>query len=209
MIAGVSSVSLLQGALWTAARRVLNFGTYRAQVARAAAIQHGDRVVDIGCGTGEMAPAVPAGNAYVGVDLSLENVKHARRVYGAPGREFVQLDLTRTLIPGGPFDIALMIAVLHHMDDETAHAVLAQVAPQVTKRIVVLDLLALEGNPVQRMFVALDQGKHVRSFLEQEKILARHLRVVSGDVFATRSGSATHSLFVCEPPARASSHAVG
>ncbi len=204
MIRRVSGMSFLQGALWTAARRVLNFGTYRGPVARAAALQPGDSVVDVGCGTGEMAPIVPAGCHYLGVDLSEDNLRTARDWHSAPGREFRQLDLTKDPLPGGPFDVALMVAILHHMDDATTDAVLTQLVPQVRKRIVVMDFIAMEGNPVQRMWAALDQGKHVRTLWQQKELLERHMRIVSGDVFATRSGSATLTLFVCEPrPSRA------
>lgn len=196
----MSGMSLLQGALWTAARRVLNFGTYLAPVARAAALSPGDSVVDVGCGTGDMAAIVPPGCRYLGVDLSEDNLRTARDWQSAPGREFRQLDLTREPLPGGPFDVALVVAILHHMDDATIDTVLTQLVPQIRKRIVVMDFIAMEGNPVQRMWAALDQGKHVRTLWQQKALLEKHMRIVSGDVFATRSGSATLTLFVCEPP---------
>jgi len=202
-VAGMSGMSLLQGALWTAARRVLNFGSYSDSIARAAAIAPGDRVVDVGCGTGEMTPIVPVGSPYLGIDLSEENLAQARRWHSAAGREFRQLDVTRESLPGGPFDIALMVAILHHMDDATTAAVLTQLAPQVRKRIIVADLLSVQGNPMQRLWASLDQGKFVRTLWEQKTLIERYVRVVSGDVFATRSGSATLTLFVCEPKERA------
>jgi ubiquinone/menaquinone biosynthesis C-methylase UbiE len=178
---------------------VLNLGTYREQVRRAAALRPGDRVVDVGCGTGEVASVVGPSCRYLGLDLSSANVEHARASYGAPHRTFTVLDITGDPLPDGPFDVGFMISVLHHMDEGTADAVLSHLARQVTRRIVVLDLLAVEGNPVQRFFVSLDQGHHVRPLWEQKRLLERHVDVVGGEVFATRSGSATYTLFTCEP----------
>jgi SAM-dependent methyltransferase len=191
--------SFLQGAVWTAARRVINFGTYRDQVRRAAELRPGDRIVDVGCGTGEMAPIVPDGCQYLGVDLSPENISRATSWYGKPHRRFRVLDVTRERLPDGPYDVALMISVLHHMDDALAESILTQLAPQIRRRVVLVDLLALEGNPFQRFLVSMDQGRFPRSLWQQKALLEKHVRIDRADVFATRSGSATHSLFVCSP----------
>jgi SAM-dependent methyltransferase len=196
-----SRASHFGGALWTAARAVLNLGTYREQVKRAAALRAGDRVVDVGCGTGEVAGVVEPECKYLGIDLSPANIERATAWYGAPHRTFSVLDITKDALPDGPFDVGLMISMLHHMDEPTADAVLSHLARQVTRRIVVLDLLALEGNPIQRFFVSLDQGQYPRPLWDQKKILERHVKVSRGEIFATRSGSATYSLFVCEPHA--------
>jgi ubiquinone/menaquinone biosynthesis C-methylase UbiE len=136
---------------------------------------------------------------YLGIDLSSDNLEQARAWYGAPHRTFSMLDVTRDPLPDGPFDVGLMISVLHHMDEATVDAVLSHLARQVTRRIVVLDLLALEGNPIQSFFVRLDQGHHQRPLWDQKTLLERRVDVARCDVFATRSGSATYSLFICEP----------
>jgi SAM-dependent methyltransferase len=195
----MSRKGYLGGAIWSAARAVVNLGNYREQVRRAAALQSGDRVVDVGCGTGEVASVVGPECKYLGIDLSTDNVEQAQEWYGASHRTFSVLDITKDSLPNGPFHVGLMISMLHHMDDRTADDVLAHLARQVTRRIVVLDLLALEGNPIQRLLVSFDQGHHPRPLWEQKRLLERHVDIAHGDVFATRSGSATYSLFVCEP----------
>ncbi len=191
-------ISLSSGAFWSAARRVFNLGTYREQVRRASALVPGDKVVDVGCGTGEVAAVVGSECTYLGVDVSRANVEQAQAWYGASHRTFSVLD-AREPLPGGPFDVGLMISVLHHMDADTAGSVLSNLSRHVTRRIMVLDLLALEGNPIQRFLVSLDQGDYVRPLWEQKKLLDKHVDVTSCEVFATRSGSASYSLFTCEP----------
>jgi SAM-dependent methyltransferase len=195
----MSRASLSRGALWSAARYVFNMGTYCEQVRRAAALAPGDRVVDVGCGTGEVASVVGPECRYLGIDLSPENVEQARAWYGAPHRTFAVLDITRDVLPDGPFDVGLMISVLHHMDEATVDSVLSHLGRQVRRRIVVLDLLALEGNPIQRFWVRMDQGHFPRPLWDQKRLLERHVVVAGCEVFATNSGSATYSLFVCEP----------
>jgi len=79
----------------------------------AAAVAPQDRVLDIGCGTGQTtrdaARAAVAGSA-LGVDLSAQMLEHARRVSRAEGLRnvsFEQADAQLHPFPAGAFDVAI------------------------------------------------------------------------------------------------------
>jgi SAM-dependent methyltransferase len=82
------------------------------------------RVLDVGCGNGRLGVLLARerpGVAYVGVDASPELLAAARREAAAlaPGAVIVPADVARPgwteALPAGPFDCAVVLAVLHHI----------------------------------------------------------------------------------------------
>ncbi|MDG5818619.1 methyltransferase domain-containing protein [Natronococcus sp. A-GB7] len=78
----------------------------------------GERVLDLGCGTGELTAAVSdAGATAVGLDSSGEMIATAREAH--PDCSFVRADAT-TFDADEPFDAVLSNAALHWIDDQDA-----------------------------------------------------------------------------------------
>jgi|AntDeeMinimDraft_5_1070356.scaffolds.fasta_scaffold00110_16 SAM-dependent methyltransferase len=81
----------------------------------------GDRILDLGCGTGhltaEIAAAVGDEGDVVGVDQSAEMITEAREQY--PGLAFERADVTE-YDPGESFDAVFSNAALHWMTDQDA-----------------------------------------------------------------------------------------
>jgi 2-polyprenyl-3-methyl-5-hydroxy-6-metoxy-1,4-benzoquinol methylase len=190
---------IARGVSWQLARRIINFGTIRGPIARVLHLKPGERVLDVACGTGEFAPLVPPGCTYVGIDLDDANLDVARLIYDASHRRYEKLDITKDDVPGGPFDVALFISVLHHLDEESAHRILSRLTTQVRRSVVVADLLQIENHFVQSWLVSHDAGHYPRPLWEQKRILEEHFTIEHCDLFATRSRSACLSLFVCRP----------
>ena len=85
------------------------------------------RVLDIGCGTGQMALALQDylsdRGAYFGTDIGREAVEFAARTYRRPNFVFTQGGMTRVPFPdsAGPFDLVIFFSVFTHtFTDETA-----------------------------------------------------------------------------------------
>jgi trans-aconitate methyltransferase len=73
--------------------------------------QPGERILDLGCGTGHLTAALAeAGAAVVGLDHSEEMLRQARSAY--PRLEFVQGD-ARSFVFAEPFDAVFSNATLH------------------------------------------------------------------------------------------------
>jgi ubiquinone/menaquinone biosynthesis C-methylase UbiE len=109
-----------------------------ARLLRAAGLRPGHRVLDVGCGAGDVAMLAaglvgPTGSV-TGIDRSLESVELARRrayTAGVTGLEFVQADLAdfiagRDFIDGRDFDAVVGRYVMFHQADPVAY--LRQVA---------------------------------------------------------------------------------
>lgn len=74
-------------------------------------------LLEVGCGAGFTANYLDGMyREYVGVDYSEELIGYAREHHERPGVSFAAMDINAFQSEVG-FDVALMIGVLHHMDD--------------------------------------------------------------------------------------------
>ena len=78
----------------------------------------GLRVLDIGCGPGDLIDHLP-GVDYTGTDLSAAYIESARRRFGDRGRYLVGRvsDLKQ---PTWKFDVVIAKSLLHHIDEDEA-----------------------------------------------------------------------------------------
>jgi SAM-dependent methyltransferase len=83
-------------------------------------ISPGERVLDVGCGQGQLAAALAkrAGAKVTGIDLSPENIELAKQRHAHPNLVFTAGDALLAL-PGGPFDSVVLSNVLEHLPDRS------------------------------------------------------------------------------------------
>jgi ubiquinone/menaquinone biosynthesis C-methylase UbiE len=99
------------------------FGRKRAtytSLIRAAAVQPGHRVLDVGCGTGYfaglLARTVGPSGLVVGVDASSEMIEYASRHRGHAGNCWFQLGTAESLsFPSDHFDVVVSSLFMHHL----------------------------------------------------------------------------------------------
>src|SRR5262245_26580234 len=88
-----------------------------------AGLKDGDRVLDVGSGTGALALVVlqeaPAGRV-VGIDPSPAYIAHARTRAGGGRATFEEGDARRLRFPDASFDTALALLVVNFIPDRTA-----------------------------------------------------------------------------------------
>ena len=132
----------------------------------------GMRVLDLGCGPGDLVTYLP-GVHYTGIDLSGAYIESALRTYGDKGRFFVgrvdDLDAAEL----GTFDVVIAKSVLHHIDeDEALH--LFSVAADVLEdsgRLVTLDAAYTDDmSRASRFVVSRDRGQSILAPEGYEKL---------------------------------------
>jgi SAM-dependent methyltransferase len=132
----------------------------------------GDRILDIGCGPGDILNHLPSTD-YYGIDLSAEYIEAARARFGSRGT-FIRGEIGKaTVEQPGTYDLALANGVLHHLEEETALELfrLARSALKPGGRLVTHDGCYAPGQSrVARWLLRMDRGKHVRAEEEYRRL---------------------------------------
>ena len=125
----------------------------------------GLRVMDIGCGTGDILPFLP-GVDYLGIDIDPHYIRWCQEHFGQSAR-FVCQDATQTDIEKpGTYDLVMATGVLHHLTDEQARRLLglASRALKPEGRLVTFDgCWVPEQSWAARLLLRMDRGRFVRS----------------------------------------------
>ncbi len=124
----------------------------------------GTRVLDVGCGTGDLLAYLPTGVTYHGWDISEAYISSARARFGTRGAFHAGLLREADVDREAPYDIVIASGVLHHLDDAevVAFARLARRAVRDGGRFVSIDPVFEPGqHPVARALIARDRGQHV------------------------------------------------
>jgi len=126
----------------------------------------GDKVIDIGCGPGQILPWLPPVE-YIGFDVNGSYIAAAQRKYGDRGT-FVVGD-TMAIWDDSRFqaaDIVIALGILHHLDDEQA-AYCIRFAHRVLKpggRFVCLEACWISDQGIlSRYIMSRDRGQHIRT----------------------------------------------
>lgn len=136
----------------------------------------GDKILDIGCGTGDILKFLPKVD-YYGFDLNGSYIKLAKKHFGHRGKFFHMAVDSRISFGEQKFDIILAMGILHHLNDHEARQLfeLASKHLKPTGRLVTsYDGCYVEGQPlITRFILWLDRGKFIREKSAYEN-LARH-----------------------------------
>jgi len=141
----------------------------------------GDSVLDIGCGNGRMAPFfADYGANYVGVDNSQKLIEIAQNKN--PNAKFVAGGALSLPFPGAEFDLALSLAVLHHIPSRVYRVKFFQEAYRILKPGGRLVVAVWDLRPAA--MIKQKKWKQLRNFFAtQIKIILRAEKLDFGDFF--------------------------
>lgn len=166
----------------------------------------GMRVLDIGCGTGDLLHYLPPGIAYDGWDPSPDYIDAARERFGGRGTFHSGLLGEPDVLNAAPYDVVIASGVLHHLDDAevVAFAKLASSAVRGGGRLVSIDPVFEPGqHPLARYLITRDRGQHVRSRAAYVTLLQQVFPTVTGVLRHRRWVPYTHWMMEATRPAPA------
>ncbi len=124
----------------------------------------GDRVLDIGCGPGDLVAYLPSGVEYIGFDASSSYIAAAKKRFGKQATFICEQVSTANIKQS--FDIVLALGVLHHLDDAEALQLfsLAQSVLKPKGRLITLDgVYTNDQSSLARWIISKDRGQYVRT----------------------------------------------
>ncbi len=165
----------------------------------------GDRVLDIGCGTGDLLSLLveTPGLAYVGHDPSTGYIEAARERFGDRG-EFLVGGVGEVPLEDASFDICVAKGVLHHLDDDLAEQLCDDAARMLRPggRLVTMDPVFVDGQSrIARVFAERDRGQNVRQVEGYERFARSHFGSVRSSIHHDLLRVPySHALLVCTEP---------
>lgn len=138
--------------------------------------KNGDRILDIGCGIGDILEFLPHDVEYTGFDINQKYINYAIKKYSGRG-SFLCKKVSKDAINSlSTFDIVMANGVLHHLTDDEAIELfkLAKTALKPSGRLITLDgCYTKEQSLLARFILSIDRGKHVRSQKDYLKLASK------------------------------------
>ena len=169
----------------------VNFRTQKEIIRQYFGSGPNERVLDLGCGTGEFSPYFSK-SKYVGIDIDPKNITYAKKHYKG---EFLVADARQLPFKNESFDKVLVVGVFHHLSTDDCQLVFKEM-----KRVLKKDgkVLIMEDTRSKRLIVrilqSVDQGAYIRDFSEWNSLLAGNFIIEKSGVF--NNGACFYSYFL-------------
>lgn len=139
------------------------------------------KVVDVGCGPGDVMQYLPIGVRYIGIDISPEYIDKARARFGERGCFYLGTAASLIHSPQAhefrEADLVLCNGLLHHLDDPDAENVFAFARETLAPngRLVCLEPCYLRHQgKLSRWFMSRDRGRNVRTEQEWKTLAGKY-----------------------------------
>jgi SAM-dependent methyltransferase len=129
----------------------------------------GQLLLDVGGGTGSLVPFLAPGTRYLGIDNDPGKIR--RLLARWPGTHAVVGNATRLPLRDKSIDVAVCVALAHHLGDDGLVQLVKELARVTRERVVVFDAVREERSWRGRLLWRIDRGAFPRSESELQSIL--------------------------------------
>jgi ubiquinone/menaquinone biosynthesis C-methylase UbiE len=179
------------------ARTHFYWGTMR-RLRRTLDLQPGERLLDVGCGSG-MGAGLTTGT-YVGVDTEMTYLRFAHgRLQRQPTHSFACMSAMQLAFADGTFDKAMMLNLVHHLDEDILDGFLRELTRVVRKKVFILDHAPDLDNAVSGWLLSLDRGANIRQRPQLRALLEHHYDVAAEEAFFNLEHTVSCVLFTLVP----------
>lgn len=159
---------------------------YRTYATEYLNVKAGDRVLDIGCGTGRLIEFLPEDVDYYGCDTSERYINAAYRRYSHRGRwlHIDSNDLGCSKLAEQRYDLVMANGLLHHLDDDEVLTLVryAKGLLMPNGTFTTIDICLTGKNAPGNILASLDRGKNVRDIEGYTSLISREFSSVTGEV---------------------------
>jgi SAM-dependent methyltransferase len=168
-----SAARLLEnGRLYDFVQRILGYRVAARRLQAAVGETSGRFVLDVGGGTGNLIPFLSPGTRYVCLDNDPGKIRRLLAV--RPGTDAIAGDATRLPLRDKSIDVAVCVAVTHHLSDEQLVLLVEELSRVTRDRVVVFDPLRARSWR-GRLLWKIDRGSFARSEAELVAFLTKGL----------------------------------
>lgn len=153
--------------------------------------QSGERVLDIGCGTGTLFELMGKEIDYVGYDISQQYIDFAKEKFkDTPNAKFYCTRVNEIELFEKDFDVAIAIGILHHLKDEEAAKVIELAFMHLKEggRFILAEPAWIpKQNPFAKFMLKMDRGKSIRDVEGYTKLMEPYFKsfnsIIDGKLF--------------------------
>ena len=179
------------------ARTHFYWGTMK-RMRQALDLRPGERILDVGCGSG-MGAGLTTGT-YIGVDTEMSYLRFASgRLRRKPTHSFACMSAMQLAFADNTFDKAMMLNLVHHLDEEILDRFLIELTRVVRTQVFILDHAPDHDNAVSGWLLSLDRGEHIRRRADLRRLLERRYDIANEEVFFNLEHTISHVLFTLTP----------
>jgi SAM-dependent methyltransferase len=153
-------------------------------------VADGSRVLDLGCGYGEIAKHFVGRTEFVGIDSNHSYIDEAKLRFRDTNAQFIVADIADPeVLALGPFDLVMLTGVLHHLPSELVKelAVASKGLVSPNGRFVAVEpVFAPDQRLSARLTIAADRGRYVRDAEGYVSLLEIGFKTVEAQVLHGR-----------------------
>ncbi|MDA3898567.1 MAG: class I SAM-dependent methyltransferase [Desulfobacteraceae bacterium] len=150
-------------------------------------------VLDIACGIGQFSDITRG--PYLGVDLNNQYIERAQKLYNSPNISFQCVDVKNLYKENKQYDIALLIGIAHHLDNDTFSDLLTVVHKIAKKSVVLIEVAQEQNTPWGKWLRDNDRGKFVRPQNKLKQIICESGFKIKECVFIRSWGTNTTAIY--------------